>query len=260
MAERKHKDWFDRELAIDLADKMGQYVPSFNAKAYVDQVEQTIAPLELKDRIEVFTDAFHDQLPGSIPDKMLALTYILGPENQEETGMFKNFYWIMPIAKYVEKYGLNHWDESMTAIEEITKRNTSEYAIRPFLEQHFDKTYSRMLMWSRDDNFHIRRLSCEGLRPRLPWARKLEKVIDQPALLKPVLDQLQNDPIQYVQKSVANCLNDIIKDNLDYAKDIINEWCTDPMTPQRSWIVKHALRKLRKNEDPWAIELTGRLS
>jgi 3-methyladenine DNA glycosylase AlkC len=42
----------------------------------------------------------------------------------------------MPIAKYVEDYGLENFQESIEAIEEITKRNTGEYCIRPFIERY----------------------------------------------------------------------------------------------------------------------------
>ena len=46
----------------------------------------------------------------------------------------------MPIAKYVEKYGLNDFETSFNAMYEITKRNTAEYAILLFLK-HTMKTH-----------------------------------------------------------------------------------------------------------------------
>jgi len=166
--------------------------------------------------------------------------------------MFSNFYWIMPIAKYVEKYGLDDFEISMQAIMEITKRNTSEYTIRPFIEKYPQRTMTQMLEWSTHSNFHVRRLASEGGRPRLPWASKLDMFIENPSPLLPILENLKDDSSKYVQKSVANCINDILKDNLEIAKGLIENWVQNP-TKDRTWIIKHALRNLLKKEDEWAI-------
>ena len=56
----------------------------------------------------------------------------------------------------------------------------------------------------------------------------------------------------WLQKSVANCLNDILKDNPDIAKAIITNWTVNP-TSERKWIVNHALRNLKKKNDTWAL-------
>lgn len=183
---------------------------------------------------------------------------ILGPENEEETGMFTNYYWIMPIAKYVEKYGLDNFEPSIKAIEEITKRNTGEYTIRPFIEKYPDKTLKVMLKWSTDSNKHVRRLSSEGLRPRLPWAKKLQRFIEEPKPILPILNNLKDDPSKYVQKSVANCVNDILKDNPTVGKNLIEEWNTPNSSKARKWIIKHALRNLVKQDNDWAKQMIAK--
>ena len=182
------------------------------------------------------------------------LVGILGPENEEETGMFANYYWIMPIAKYVEKYGIEHFAISINAIAEITKRNTGEYAIRPYLVRYTEDTLAVLKEWSQHENKHIRRLSSEGTRPRLPWAKKLDLFIENPKPIIPVLGNLKDDTSKYVQKSVANCVNDILKDNFEIGQNIIEKWNTNP-TKERKWIIKHALRNLLKVQDKWALNL-----
>tara|TARA_R100000697_G_scaffold119131_1_gene142660 strand:- start:5755 stop:6009 length:255 start_codon:yes stop_codon:yes gene_type:complete len=82
--------------------------------------------------------------------------------------------------------------------------------------------------------------------------------IDDPNPLFPILDNLKDDPSKYVQKSVANCLNDILKDNPKIAKRIIEKWITDA-TIERIWIIKHALRNLRKQNDEWAMKIISAL-
>ncbi len=160
----------------------------------------------------------------------------------------------MPIAKFVEKYGLDHPDLSYHAIEEITKRNTGEYAIRPFLVRYPTETITRMKIWSHSENVHLRRLASEGGRPRLPWAKKLDQFIEYPTPLLPILRTLKSDPSRYVQKSVANCLNDILKDNQEVARTEIEKWLPTEVQSTK-WIIKHALRNELKKDEQWAKEI-----
>ena len=258
MAFKKLKYWFDVELAKLLADKILTVYPDFKAIHFCEKVARQIDELELKDRVEVFADELHHFLKEEYTANISILMAILGPENEKETGMFKEFYWIMPIAKYVEKYGLQNFTVSIKAIEEITKRNTGEYTIRPFLEKFPNKTIQQMLVWSKDKNKHVRRLASEGLRPRLPWAKKLQQFIENPKPIIPILENLKDDPSKYVQKSVANCLNDILKDNEDFGKELVEKWIQNP-TKERKWIVMHAIRNFRKKEDVWALKIVKQL-
>lgn len=259
MAYKKLKLWFDEALGLSIAQKIKKVKPDFSEDVFLSQIVPQIDKLELKDRVEVFADACWMSLGENYSRGISVLRQILGPENEAETGMFLEYYWIMPIAKYVEKYGLNHFDLSMAMIEEITKRNTGEYAIRPFLVHFTDSTLSQMLSWSQSPNRHVRRLSSEGVRPRLPWAKKMDLFIRDPTPIHPILDNLINDPSRYVQKSVANCLNDILKDNPTLGKDWIRNWMQPSRSPEKQWIIKHALRNLKKVNDPFAVSVIGEL-
>jgi 3-methyladenine DNA glycosylase AlkC len=252
------KFWFDKELAEQLSEKLLSVRSDFNSTAFIKKVDTGVNGLELKDRVELIADELNNHLESEYPQQVEILLQILGPENDEETGMFKEYYWIMPIAKFVEKYGLDHFDISMRAIEEITKRNTGEYAIRPFIEKYPAQTITRMETWSLDSNKHIRRLSSEGGRPRLPWATKLQMFIDDPNPLFYILENLKDDPSKYVQKSVANCMNDILKDNPEIAKQVLEKWTVNP-PKERAWIIKHSLRNLRKQNDGWAMKIISAL-
>jgi len=213
MAGKKLKEWFDIDLAKDLGKKINAVDQRFSSRSFVSKIRPKLDSLELKDRIELFADVF-DACFEDYAQGVQSLSKILGPENEEEKGMFTNFYWLMPMAKYVEKYGVEDYDISMQAIEEITKRNTSEY----------------------------RRLSSEGVRPRLPWAAKLDLAIEKPTLLIPILENLKDDPSKYVQKSVANCINDILKDNPAVGKKLIKQWNGTNIGKERKWIINHAPR------------------
>lgn len=251
MAYKQLKLWFDADLAELLADKLIASGVNFDKASFVEAVAERLYPLELKDRIEMIADMLHSSLSDDYTTAVTHLMGILGPENEKETGMFKKYYWVMPIAKYVEKYGLGHFNLSMEAIAKITKRNTGEYAVRPYLEKFPEQTLQVMQAWSNDGNKHVRRLSSEGVRPRLPWASKLNLFVQDPTPVFPILDNLKDDSSKYVQKSVANCINDVLKDNHEIGKSWIEGWIPNS-SPQRKWIIKHALRNLIKKNDPWA--------
>ncbi|MEM9362187.1 MAG: DNA alkylation repair protein [Bacteroidota bacterium] len=254
MSYKQLKLWFDTDLAELLADKFLESSLAIDKASFAKQITEQVGKMELKERVECFADALQFHLSGMYEQDISYFMKILGPENEKETGMFKEFYWIMPLAKYVEKYGLAHFNVSMGAIYEITKRNTGEYTIRPFLEHEQDRTLNVLLKWSKDSNKHVRRLASEGVRPRLPWAPKMNSFIDNPKPILPILENLKDDPSKYVQKSVANCLNDILKDNLEIGKDVLESWAKHP-SKERKWIIKHALRNLVKKEDEWALNL-----
>ena len=57
----------------------------------------------------------------------------MGPENPNETGMFTNYYWLPIVAKVCPNIWPGASEESITDIEEITKRNTGEYTIGLFI-------------------------------------------------------------------------------------------------------------------------------
>ncbi|BFP43343.1 DNA alkylation repair protein [Flavobacteriaceae bacterium GF1] len=257
MAYKQLKLWFDRDLAVLLADKLLSNGVQFDKDAFVHIATQGLDDLELKGRVEYIADALYQHLPFDYQEAISRLVAILGPENEKETGMFKEFYWVMPIAKYVEKYGLVNFDVSMHAIYEITKRNTGEYTIRPFLEKRPQKTLSLLEQWAKDPNKHVRRLASEGVRPRLPWAGKLDQFIQDPTPILPILENLKDDPSKYVQKSVANCINDVLKDNPKVGKTLIESWATNS-TKERKWIIKHALRNLVKANEGWAVKIVAR--
>lgn len=255
MAFKQLKLWFDKALAILISDKILIIDSSFDKKKFVKAITKKIEPLELKARVEVFADELYNAFDREYEKAINTLLKILGPENENETGMFKEYYWVMPIAKLVEKYGLKNFDLSMKALEEITKRNTSEYAIRPFIVNDQIKTLKQIKKWSKNANKHVRRLSSEGVRPRLPWATKLSDFIENPKPILPILNNLKQDPSKYVQKSVANCLNDIFKDNPTAGKELVEIWLSKKYTKETKWILKHSIRNLLKQEDQWALKV-----
>ena len=238
----KITELFGANLAADLARKITSVYPTFDSKNFVAGVDAATAGKTYTQRIEILADHLHQFLPSPYSKAIKILTSILGPENPHETGMFTNFYWVMPIGKFVEKYGLDDFEVSMNAIQEITKRNTGEYAVRPYIRKYPAQALERMQQWASSDNFHLRRLASEGLRPKLPWAPKLDTFIDNPAPVFEILELLKEDPTKFVQKSVANHITDYLKVNPQEARKLLATWQQSD-NPNTRWIVTHATRK-----------------
>lgn len=249
MSDTGYKAYFGNDLAILLSQKICSVYPQFKHKSFCGQIKKTITQLELKARVQLIAESLRTYLPNDYPDALSILLKILGPENQNETGMFKTGYWLMPVAKFVELYGLKDYKASMKAIYEITKRHTGEYTIRPFINHYPQKTMSVVNQWAQDKNVHVRRLASEGIRPRLPWAQKLTLFIEDPAPVFAILEHLKDDASKFVQKSVANNINDYLKDNPEEATRLLNRWRKNP-TPQRQWIISHAMRNQPSNQFP----------
>jgi 3-methyladenine DNA glycosylase AlkC len=210
---QKFKYYFNTQMAEQLARMIADVQPSFRGRAFVEQVSAQLDPLELKARVAVMADALRDFLPPAYPDAANILRRMMGPELPDETGMFNLGAHYAPVAYFVEKYGLDHVDVSLDMLYEVTKRHTAEYAIRPYIAQHTAHTLQRLRQWAVDPNAHVQRLVSEGSRPRLPWASRLDLFIRDPRPLLELLEFLRADPSAYVRKSVANALNDILKDN-----------------------------------------------
>lgn len=161
-----------------------------------------------------------------------------------------------PTRLYIEEYGIEYPHESLDAIEEITKRHTGEYAIRPYLRQWQELTMARVDRWSRSSSHNVRRLASEGIRPRLPWASRFKPFVDDPEPVVQVIDRLIDDPSLYVRTSVANNLNDISKDHPRYAVSTAARWLASSDNSSRTqWIVTKGLRTLIKKGDPAALKV-----
>jgi 3-methyladenine DNA glycosylase AlkC len=234
-------EMFGENLARILAEKIAVVYTEFDSKGFVYDIKIKVVGKSYTQRLEILADTLKKYLPENYPEALATLLQILGPENQEETGMFTNFYWLMPVGKFVEKYGLDHFTLSVKAIEEITKRNTGEYAIRPYARTYPTKTLAICTKWAKSKNFHLRRLASEGLRPKLPWATKLDVWKENPKPVFEILELLKEDEVKFVKKSVANHLRDWMKVCPKEAQKIVEVW-SKSKNEHTKWILKHAQR------------------
>jgi 3-methyladenine DNA glycosylase AlkC len=162
----------------------------------------------------------------------------------------------LPHTVFVSEFGLGHFEPSMRALHALTQRFTGEFSIRPFLQAHPEATLAQLTTWATDPSHHVRRLVSEGSRPRLPWAPRLRSFQTDPTPVLALLELLKDDPELYVRRSVANNLNDIGKDHPDVLVRTTQRWLQGA-SPERRWIVGHALRSAVKRGEGGALGVLG---
>lgn len=250
------KSYINRAMVRQLAEQIERVYAAFAVEPFVEEASGGLEGLELKQRVAFIAAALQKYLPSDYAEAVKILLAILGPENGSEEGVFNEWYHLMPVAYFVEAYGLEHFELSMEAMYEITKRHTSEFAVRPFLMRYPERTLERLEAWVTDENLHVRRWVSEGTRPRLPWASHLPAFIADPQPVLALLESLKDDPSLYVRRSVANNLNDISKDHPELVIQTLTRW-HEGANEQRLWIIRHALRSLLKQGQPDALRLLG---
>lgn len=159
------------------------------------------------------------------------------------------------LAGYVEEYGLDDYETSVKAIEEITQFTSCEFAVRPFILKYPDEMMKQMLVWSKHEHWAVRRLASEGCRTRLPWTMALPNLKKNPVPIIPILENLKNDTSEIVRKSVANNLNDIAKDNPQTVIDLARKW--QGKSKSTDWVIKHGCRTLLKQGDAETLKIFG---
>jgi 3-methyladenine DNA glycosylase AlkC len=250
------KNYYGPDVPARIARMIKQVDSGFDEDAFLADALDGYQALELTPRARQIAQALGRHLPQDYERAIEIVIASLGPKLQvaELTGMDVFVY--LPHVFFVAEFGVDHFEASMRAQYELTQRFSAEYSIRVFLERYPQQTLGRLREWAFDSNAHVRRLVSEGTRPRLPWAPRLRAFQDDPRPVLELLDILKDDPELFVRRSVANNLNDIGKDNPAALIETCRRWMKDA-SPQRSWLVRHALRSAVKRGEPEALEILG---
>ncbi|MBL7857714.1 MAG: hypothetical protein JNM57_08490 [Cyclobacteriaceae bacterium] len=237
------KEMFNPAYYAVLAATIQQVYKPFPSEKFLKQAIAPLPQLSLNERMRHTSVVLHACLPEDYRKSISIL--------KECIPLLKPGYTNLVFPDFVSQFGIHDVKISLEALHFFTQFGSSEFAIRTFLKQDIDRTIKTLYEWSEDDNEHVRRLSSEGSRPRLPWSFKLDAIIHNPTLTKPILDNLKQDDSLYVRKSVANHINDISKDSPEYVVRLVNRW--NQNHPHTSWIVKRGCRSLFKQGDKQSL-------
>lgn len=264
------KELINAEVMRQVGHHLQRVWPAFPRQHFEDQALQGLGGLAFKARAQQLAQALGTTLPSDFhaaADVLEASLKRIGaprhdhdPDQElgtlrtDETGLAGWPLW--GLGEYIATHGLAHPDRALRALHALTQRFTAEFAIRPFWVHHPELTLRTLHTWVRDPSAHVRRLVSEGSRPRLPWGLRLQPLVADPTPMLPLLSLLQDDPSEYVRRSVANHLNDIAKDHpqllLHWLKTHLPE---APKTRQR--LLRHACRTLIKQGHPGVMAVWG---
>ncbi|MGQ8365415.1 DNA alkylation repair protein [Glaciecola sp. 1036] len=257
------KEKFSISLIRTIADGIAAQAKGFNAAAFVGTASENLSNLELKQRSTQITLALDQHLQGDFSELCDHLVATLTPMQSHDDLMPDQAQsidgWaIMPMADFITLRGLRQpsIDKALWALQQMTKRFTAEFAIRPFLLERTSETLEKLQQWVVDPSHHVRRLVSEGTRPRLPWGIQLTDFVREPGPVLSLLSQLKDDNSEYVRRSVANNLNDIGKDHPERLIETARLW-NKKTTPFRQKLVRHACRTLLKKGNPEVLDIFG---
>ena len=243
---------FKEELSPALITRLGGELadasPAFDRAEFERLATSGLAERELKARMDWIAGALATTMPSAPEEASHVIRSALD-------GGGLNGWASMPVNAYVSTTMIDQPEIALPLLALLTSRYTAEFAIRPFIDAHYDLTMDHLKKWTNHPNEHVRRLVSEGTRPRLPWAGQLSRFIADPTPTLALLDSLVNDESLYVRRSVANHLNDISKDHPDLVLDTAARWLRG--STRGDYVVRHGLRTLVKRGDPAALAILG---
>lgn len=251
------KDGLGPEAFGRLAAALRGAWPAFPAERFEALAGAGLEPLALKARVAHGIAALHACLPADFPEAAAVLARVAdaglpAPKRPDALSGFAAW----PLIDYAAVHGLEHPDAALPLLRRLTPLFSAEFAIRPFLARHTDRTFQYLATWADDPDEHVRRLVSEGTRPRLPWGERVPALMGAPSPAWPLLERLRDDPSAYVRRSVANHWNDVAKDHPEAALEVLERWRADA-SPERERLVRHAARGLVKAGHPRALALDG---
>ena len=174
------KDELFNTIKIDkISLEIQEVYADFEQEAFKAETLSLFPKLELKERIYHIRDMLAKYLPQ---DYKKATTILLNalPVKLDESKKDDDFgdFIYAPYSAFIAAYGCKreYLHFSLKALREITKRFSVEFDIRDFINAFPKETLAMLKVCSVSKNYHERRLASEGLRPKLPWAKKLTSI------------------------------------------------------------------------------------
>lgn len=250
------KEIFNKTSITELAIHVRKQYPKFESNSFLNSVLQKLDQKELKQRVESIATTLNQYLTGDYAKDVEILVGTLAPEisPDDEFGEGVQGFMVWPLTTYVETYGLDHFEISMQALYAMTKRFSSEFAIRRFISKYDEDVYRLLRVWKKDPSHHVRRLVSEGTRPRLPWGIKVDSINTKLKRNITLINSLRKDPSLYVRRSVANHLNDISYLDEKLFFDTLNKFGE---SSYENYVKRHASRSLLKKGHKKALQLHG---
>lgn len=243
---------FNIETVTELSNTIKSVYEAFDSEVFIMTCVDGFSSRELKERMTYISDILEVHLPSDFYHATEIMLKVC--EKTNITGRFV----YGAFSEYIEKHGCNetYLEYSLYMLGEYTKVFSAEFAIRKFINHFPEITFQRMIDWSKSIHVDQRRLASEGLRAKLPWAKKID--FDPIRAVEP-LEYLYYDTERYVTRSVANHLNDLSKIYPELVIELLRKWKSSKKQneDEMSYIINHSTRTLIKRCYPGALDLLG---
>lgn len=250
---------FNKEKVNKIAGEIKAVYPEFQARKFSTKVLNKFPEQELMERVYWIRDCLREFLPEDYQAAVEILLESLPPpcDPALSDDDFGDFIY-SPYSYFVAEYGCEkeYLLFSLRALRHMTMRFSVEGPIRFFINKYPRETMEKLTKWTRDSHYHVRRLSSEGTRPFLPWAKKIhipyEDVVE-------ILNILHADKTRFVTRSVANHMNDLSKIDPKMVIKMLKVWRKLGWQEEKEldFITRHSLRTLVKDGNPNALKLLG---
>ncbi len=248
------KDVYSRDFFQGFLQAATTVIPAIDKAAFTKRVfTKAFAGMEWKERMKHTTGVLHQYMPPEFSKAVPLLKELIEAIRRQPINGYGIAFMFLP--DYIETYGLDDPDSSVQALETVTQFISCEFAVRPFILRYPKQMMKQMQRWSKHKSPHVRRLSSEGCRPRLPWAMAIPTLKKDPSPILPILNNLKKDSDESVRRSVANNLNDIAKDHPDTVLEIARQW--SGISKETDAIIKHGSRTLLKAGHPKILRHYG---
>ena len=257
------KTMFSTDFIDLLAESFAAVETNFDVPRFRRNARNGLDELELKPRAAHLAKALARELPDDFDKSSDILVRALGPELTKTEGNGLATFFYLPHSSFVEQFAGDCLKSGLRACHELTRRFSAEFCIRPLLVRSPEATLETLAKWVDDKNPHVRRLVSEGTRPRLPWGLRLKLFQAEPHWTLPLLERLKDDPEEYVRRSVANHLGDLLKDHPEAVFGVCRRWLeecdafptTDPRWTARRALIRHAVRHPAQRGVAAAVEI-----
>ena len=127
---------FNKENISVLASRIHNNHSTFNKKLFLEEVFNSMFDLELKERASLITQSLIKFLPDNYEEAVAIILKSLPLESGENELTGYDGFIIMPLTGFISLQGLDDFELSTKALYEMTKRFTSEFDIRFFIEKY----------------------------------------------------------------------------------------------------------------------------
>lgn len=231
--------------AVDHAELIKQVFPDLELSSVLPEALAVLDALEKPSTMKCVAALGHYLFNYAVQNDILEELYLkLSSHQSDSIRCYACYLVALQSEKNIEERLTQ--SRNLIADSHFGVREIIWMALRPQIVSEIDDALVYLESWTTDTDERIRRFTTEVTRPKGVWTQSILALKLHPEKALPLLDALKSDPSLYVQNSVGNWLNDASKSKPKFVADLCSCWLENNETKETKYIVKRALRSLKK--------------